>query len=97
MRIAKRDWIYDLVDKSGFTMKDCNTFLAALAATIEEVLCNGDDFGLTGIGTFRLSTQKDRFVPQPGGKAPIFSPEHSVVRFSPSSLLKEAVKNVKRN
>ena len=96
MRATKSEWIYDLVDETGFTQKDCKAFVDGFIRVIQMYLEHGDDFYLTNFGTFELKEKAASKVPVRNGGMKGY-PSHTRVHFVPAKRLKEAVYNVKPN
>lgn len=97
MRATKCDWIYDLVDETGFTQKDCGIFVNGFMRVIKDYLANGDSFYIKDFGTFSIKTRKDQVVPTGKGSEMRVMAPYSYVHFSPVPNLKEAMRNVQPN
>lgn len=98
MKATKGNWLYDLVDETGFTKKDCSVFADGFSRVVQNYLLNGDDFYLAGVGTLSLKEKAATKVPSEKGSSVMKEcPPHTFIRFTPSKKLKEAVFNVKPN
>lgn len=69
-------------------------FVDALFETIVEHLERGEKVSFGNFGTFYLVRHKDRVTTHPTTKEPVVLPPLTLVKFRPSSKLKE---NVNRN
>lgn len=64
----------------------------AIIVTITESLVSGSSVTLAGFGTFKVTKRTARKGRNPRTGEEIHIPAHSVVKFTPSKNLKEAVK-----
>lgn len=95
MKVTKTKWIYDLVDESGFTKKDCSAFVDAFVKVVYQILESGNEMQIRDFGIFGLKAKRQFKVPDSKTESEsLIVPPHTVIRFKPSKKLKEAVFNV---
>ena len=85
----------DLTDavagKVGCTKKDGHEVVRAFLETVTDRLAAGENVVLPGLGTFKVVEKAARAYRNPKTGAEITKPRTMVVKFKPSSGLKEAV------
>lgn len=91
MTINKSDLIDVLAEKTGITKKAAGEGLNAILDKIQETLVAGDTVTLTGFGTFKTITTKERKGINPKTKAELSIPAKKRVRFSAGKTLEDSV------
>jgi DNA-binding protein HU-beta len=81
-----------LADKSGASKKEATTWLEAFVDTITQLMRSGEKVNITGLGIFKVADRKAREGRNPRTGETIQIPASKKMRFTPSKVLKEAVK-----
>ncbi len=88
----KTDLINAVAAKAEITKKDADKAVAAVLASIEEALVNGEKVQLIGFGTFEVKERAARTGHNPQTGATIEIAASKIPAFKASSTLKNAVK-----
>lgn len=88
----KTELIRAMAQKTGMTQKVMGEVLDAALEAITETLEAGDDVKLAGFGKFEVKERAERQGHNPQTGEPMTIPASNVVKFKPSSNLKEIVK-----
>lgn len=73
------------------TKKQAQQVIDTIFDTVTQALSRGEEVGITGFGTFRVSKRAARMGINPKTGAKIQIAAKTVARFRPGKLLKEAV------
>lgn len=85
----KQELISMVAAATGMTKKDTGVVLNATFEAIAETLADGTDVKIAGFGKFEI-VEKPEKVQNAFGKE-VTIPAHNVVKFKPSSVLKDNV------
>lgn len=88
----KQELVSVVAEKTGFTKKDLTLILEEFLGAMTDALVEGNEVSLFGFGKFEISTRDSRNARNPQTGEEILVPAHNVVRFKPSSNLKNLVK-----
>ncbi len=87
----KSELINALSEKSGFSKKECDTFVKCFTETVTDALVSGDNVAIVGFGTFKTKERKARNVINPSTKEKIKVPAKIIPAFKAGKTLKESV------
>lgn len=87
----KADLIASVAEKAELTKKDAEKAVAAVLASIEEALCNGDKVQLVGFGTFEIRDRAARKGRNPQTGEEIDIAAARVPTFKAGKALRDAV------
>lgn len=88
----KQELINAVAEKTNFTKKDIETTLNAVFEEISQSLRIQEEVKISGFGIFTTVTRAARSGRNPSTGEAIEIPETIAVKFKPSSVLKELVK-----
>lgn len=89
--MTKSELVDALSEKSGFSKKECDTFVKCFTETVTETLAAGDSVALVGFGTFKAKERKARECVNPHTKEKMKVPAQIAPTFKAGKNLKEAV------
>ena len=92
--LTKQELIAIIAEKAAITQKQAAAALDASFATIQEGLCQGRKFTMTGFGTFSLSARQPRAGVNPRTGQPIVVPGKLVARFKAGKRLIAALNSI---
>lgn len=81
-----------LAEKSGAAKKDVEAWLDGFVETLTHLLRKGEKINITGFGIFKVADRKARMGRNPRTGEAIQIAASKKLRFTPSKVLKEAVK-----
>lgn len=89
--MTKSEFVEEISKKTGFKVKDANTFVNAFIEAVADALTNGRNVTLTGFGKFYVRDRAGRIGvnPKTGGKLKIKA--HKAPLFKAGAVLKEKV------
>lgn len=87
--MKKSEIIDSIVTATGFTKSDIAKICDAYVNLIKSELVKGNDFAITGLGTFKVSDRKARDGINPLTKEPLHIPAKKVVSFKSGKSLKD--------
>ncbi len=89
--MTKSDFIIKVSEKAGLTKKDAEAALAAVIASVEEVLAEGDKIQFSGFGTFSVKERAERVGRNPRTNKSMTIPAAKIPVFKASTNLKEKI------
>lgn len=92
MTIKKSQLIQMIAEKNGLSKKDAETYLDSLVELLTDLMKKGEKVNITGFGIFKVADRKAREGRNPRTGETIQIPASKKMRFTPSKVLKEAVK-----
>jgi len=92
MTVKKTQLIQMLAEKTGGSKKDVAAWLEIFVDTLTNLLRKGEKINITGLGIFKVADRKAREGRNPRTGETIQIPASKKMRFTPSKVLKEAVK-----
>jgi DNA-binding protein HU-beta len=90
--IKKKELIQMLSDKTGGAKKDVEAWLDAFVETLTHLLRKGEKINIAGLGIFKVADRAARMGRNPRTGEAIQIKASKKLRFTPSKVLKEAVK-----
>lgn len=84
-----KEFIAELSRRSGFTLKDTSSLMAALVAEITESLEDENTVFIQNMGTFEVKKKQERVVVNPATQQRMLVPPKLIVNFRPSASFKE--------
>ena len=84
-----KEFIAELSRRSGFTMKDTSSLVAALVAEMTECLEDENVVFIQNVGTFEVKKKQERVVVNPSTQQRMLVPPKLIVNFRPSASFKE--------
>ncbi|MDO8488482.1 MAG: HU family DNA-binding protein [bacterium] len=90
--MTKQQMFDVLARKAHLTKKASREAVETLLDEIKKALAKGEKVVLSGFGTFKVVTVKDKPVIVPGTKERKIVKGHRAARFTPGKTLKKAVK-----
>ena len=84
----KQELVSVVAEKTGFTKKDLTLVLEEFLGTMTDALVEGNEVSLFGFGKFVVSEKAETTARNPKTGLPVIVKAHNVVRFKPSSNLK---------
>ncbi len=89
--MTKSEFVEEISKKTGFKVKDANTFINAFTEAVADALANGRNVTLTGFGKFYVRDRAGRngVNPKTGEKLKIKA--HKAPLFKAGATLKEKV------
>ncbi len=88
--MTKAEMLEKLAQNSGLSKKDVGLLLIAEAKLLKEVMAEGGEMHIEGVGRFYVGTRTARTARNPKTGESKQSPEKRVPKFSPSKVLKSA-------
>lgn len=85
----KKELIKITAGKAETTQKEAGIIIDAMFEAIEEALIDGEDVSIAGFGKFEVSEKPAATKRNPKTGEPVEVEAHNVVKFKPSSILKE--------
>lgn len=92
MTVKKTELIQMLADKAAVSKKDAAAWLDALVETLTGLLQKGEKINITGLGIFKVADRPARMGRNPRTGEAIQIKASKKLRWTPSKVLKEAVK-----
>ena len=89
--ITKADLVEAVHDKVGFSKKESSEVVERVFATMKSTLEGGDKIKVSGFGKFEVRHKHARRGRNPKTEEALVIPEHYVLSFRPSQVLKAAV------
>jgi DNA-binding protein HU-beta len=90
--VTKQQMFEVLAKKAHLTKKASREAVETLLDEIKKALSKGEKVVLSGFGTFKVVSVKDKPVIVPGSKERRVVKGHRAARFTPGKTLKKAVK-----
>lgn len=87
--MKKSEIIESLSNSTGLTKADITKVCDAYVDLIKSELVKGNDFAITGLGTFKVSDRKARDGINPLTKEPLHIPAKKAVSFKSGKALKD--------
>lgn len=84
-----KEFIAELSRRSGFTLKDTSSLVAALVAEMTECLEDENVVFIQNVGTFEVKKKQERVVVNPLTQQRMLVPPKLIVNFRPSASFKE--------
>ena len=84
-----KEFIAELSRRSGFTLKDTSSLVAALVAEMTECLEDENVVFIQKVGTFEVKKKQERVVVNPSTQQRMLVPPKLIVNFRPSASFKE--------
>ena len=84
-----KEFIAELSRRSGFTLKDTSSLVAALVAEMTECLEDENVVFIQNVGTFEVKKKQERVVVDPSTQQRMLVPPKLIVNFRPSASFKE--------
>ncbi len=84
-----KEFIAELSRRSGFTLKDTSSLVAALVAEMTECLEDENVVFIQNVGTFEVKKKQERVVVNPSTQQRMLVPPKLIVNFRPSASFKE--------
>ncbi|HXV26850.1 MAG TPA: HU family DNA-binding protein [Candidatus Paceibacterota bacterium] len=92
MTVKKTQLIQMVAEKTGLSKKDAGEYLESFVELLTNLLRKGEKINITGLGIFKVADRKAREGRNPRTGEVIQIPASKKLRFTPSKVLKEAVK-----
>jgi len=92
MTVKKTELIQMLADKTGLSKKDAAANLESFVELMTSLLIKEEKINITGFGIFKIAHRKAREGRNPRTGETIQIKASKKLRFTPSKVLKEAVK-----
>ncbi|MDR0617590.1 MAG: HU family DNA-binding protein [Endomicrobium sp.] len=89
--MKKRDIIKKVADVSGLTKGNVNKAIKALVKVIQTSLQRGEVISLSGLGSFRAKSRKERLGRNPKTGEVIPIPSGKKVSFKPTTTLRKII------
>ncbi|MDR0724151.1 MAG: HU family DNA-binding protein [Endomicrobium sp.] len=89
--MKKTDVIKQIADISGLAKGDVNKVIKALVKVIQISLKNGEILSLSGLGSFRVKSRKERLGRNPKTGEVIPIPPGKKVSFKPTTTLRKII------
>ena len=80
-----KEFIAELSRRSGFTLKDTSSLVAALVAEMTECLEDENVVFIQNVGTFEVKKKQERVVVNPSTQQRMLVPPKLIVNFRPSA------------
>ena len=90
--MIKKELIEEVARRAQVTKKESRQVVDTFLEEIKKALSRGEKVVLSGFGTFRTVTVKDKEVVVPGSKERVKVASHRAPRFKPGHSLKKAVR-----
>jgi len=87
--MTRTETIEELANRSGLEKKDVKSFLEHLTSLVEDVIRQGGEVPLKGLGKFRVQHRKARVGRNPITGEEIQIPAKTVVKFALARSLKD--------
>ena len=84
-----KEFIAELSRRSGFTLKDTSSLVAALVAEMTECLEDENVVFIQNVGTFEVKKKQERVVVNPSTQQRMLVPPKLIVNFRSSASFKE--------
>ena len=89
--MTRTEMIEELANRTGMEKKDVKNFLERLTSLVEDVIRQGGEVPLKGLGKFRVQHRKARVGRNPITGAEIQIPAKTVVKFALARSLKDLI------
>ena len=89
--MTRTETIQELADRTGMEKKDVKNFLEQLTSLVEDVIRQGGEVPLKGLGKFRVQHRKARVGRNPITGEELQIPAKTVVKFSLAKALKDLI------
>ena len=89
--MTRTETIEELANRTGMEKKDVKNFLEQLTSLVEDVIRQGGEVPLKGLGKFRVQHRKARVGRNPITGAEIQIPAKTVVKFALARSLKDLI------
>ncbi|MDR2395770.1 MAG: HU family DNA-binding protein [Endomicrobium sp.] len=89
--MKKPDVIKQVADISGLTKGNVNIAIKALVKVIQTSLKNGEVISLSGLGSFRAKSRRERLGRNPKTREVIPIPPGKKVSFKPTTTLRKII------
>ncbi len=87
-----KEFISELADRTGYTIKDTSLLINALLEEVTQQLEEGNAISIQGFGAFEVKKKSERISINPTTKQRMLVPPKLVLSYKPSNLLKEKFK-----
>ena len=87
-----KDFITELSNRSGYSVKDTSDLAASLLKEMSRQLEEGNPIYIQGFGTFEVKKKMERISVSPITKQRMLVPPKLVLSFKPSNTLKDRFK-----
>jgi DNA-binding protein HU-beta len=89
--MTRTETIEELANRTGLDKRDVKNFLEQLTSLVEDVIRQGGEVPLRGLGKFRVQHRKARVGRNPITGAEIQIPAKTVVKFALARALKDLI------
>ena len=89
---GKKEFVNRYAEDQEITKKDAAVIYDTVFATLADILAEGHNVAIPGLGKFEITERGARTARNPQDGTEIEVPAHNVLRFKPSKAIKEAVK-----
>lgn len=87
-----KDFIKELSEKLGYTIKDTNKLVASVISIMTDRLSDSDSIAISGFGSFEVKKKVERITINPSTKVRMLVPPKLVLTFHPSTMIKDKFK-----
>ena len=87
----KKELARKIAEASGIKIKDAENIITLTTEAIADTLKEGEDVSILGFGTFAVVEKPEREGMNPLTKQTIIIPAKKVIKFKPSTALKDSV------
>lgn len=86
------DFVKTITEKTGLKSKDTRPVVDAIFETIAQAVIDHDEVSIPQFGKFKSVVKPERTCRNPKTGEPMVAPEHGAIKFTPSTILKNAVR-----
>jgi len=90
--LNNKDFIKELSEKLGYTIKDTNKLVASTISIMTDSLIESDSVMISSFGLFDVKKKVERITINPNTKVRLLVPPKLVLTFHPSTMLKDKFK-----
>jgi len=90
--LNNKDFIKELSEKLGYTVKDTNKLVASIISIMTDHLIESDSVMISSFGLFDVKKKVERITINPNTKVRLLVPPKLVLAFHPSTMLKDKFK-----
>ncbi len=90
-----KEFITELVQRTGYQSEDVQNMVRTACHSIIDLLADGDNVSVSGLGVFDVKKRMERIIINPGTGQKMLVPPKLVANFKPFATLKEKVKATK--
>lgn len=88
----RSDLVYEVADKTGLTVTDCDQVIRAFIESMTSYIARGEKITLSGFGTFERKTRRATNIRNPHTRELMSVEEQNVAVFRAGAALKDAVR-----